>query len=763
MALRAFGRLVGMGLRGRRMLGTVLFVVVVAIASAGIVTGLEGRHSAARQWDAAFDRAKAPHAIFRAFTAAQLPDLDRDPRVVASAIISQRDLDLLRADGSRESAVLRAPSGTAAPTVGGPHLVGGRLPVAATEVALERSFADDLGVRLGAAVDLVATDGTTVGYRVVGTVLDFEDCFFPQCDPGVAWTTAAGMDRAGGPAASALLARLADPANAAVFAGEVLAADPTQLVGTQDWLDTRGDALAVNEFFGAFLAAFGLFVLVAAGVVVAGSVTNRVLARRREVGMLKAIGATPRQLIWAITVEHLVLCAVSLVIGWVLAVALAPRLRLGVAAVLGSPERRLALGSLAFAALALAAIVVVATAAPLARLGRLTTAAALQPAETGGHGSAVAGAAAALGAGPSVTSGLKDTTSRPLRTVLAVSSILLAIVALVVTLGLNRTVSHVSARSELTGDPWDVSIARHDTSPARIEAVLGSAAGVAAWSFDSEDRRVIDGGGVALVRAVGGDPSSAGYVVQQGRSMRAAGEAMAGYGFLQRFGKRIGSVVGVDLNGTPIEVTIVGRYAETEDSGEVLLVRWETISALQPAAAPDVYRVVARSGTDRAALAADLASALGPGVAVAPTTVDTAGFDAFEVAFWLVALLVLAVALANVGATILLGVHERRRELGVLRSIGFTPGQLVVATAASTAVLAVLAALIGVPVGLWVNATMLHAIGKAMGYGPELGVGPSAVAMIGAVAAVAVATVAIGASTCVATVRRTASDLVRYE
>jgi putative ABC transport system permease protein len=166
---------------------------------------------------------------------------------------------------------------------------------------------------------------------------------------------------------------------------------------------------------------------VAAGIVVAGSVTNRVLARRRDIGLLKAVGVTPRQVVGMIAVEHLVLAAVGLVLGWLLAYALTPSLRVGVTEVLDAGARSVAAGPSVVAAIALAVIVLLATVLPASRVGRTSTAAALQPPAGGAGRSRIARLAVSAGAGPVAVSGLKDAFGRPLRSALAASSIVLAI------------------------------------------------------------------------------------------------------------------------------------------------------------------------------------------------------------------------------------------------------------------------------------------------------------------------------------------------
>jgi putative ABC transport system permease protein len=440
-----------------------------------------------------------------------------------------------------------------------------------------------------------------------------------------------------------------------------------------------------------------------------------------------------------------------------------PRLRIGVTKVLAPGGATLAAASVLLAATALIVIIVLATSIPTARIARLATTAALRPPGGGGGRSRLARLAARIGAGPVVVTGLKDAFGRPIRAVLTAASIVLAIVALLVTLGLHSSVNKVNARPALSGDPWDVTIAPFDDpDPSDVLTTVDATPGVAAVFYESSSRRVVEGE-VVLARAVGGDPQDAGYVVRDGRRMTTMGEAMAGYGLLERLGKRVGDTITLEIEGTLIPLTIVGRFAETEDSGEVLLFRWESLTAVFPNVRPDNYLVVADTDTSRNELATRLLDSFAQSATVQALVVDSDDLDAFFIAFWLVAALVLTVALVNLGSTILLGIRERFRDLGVLRTVGFTPVQLIGSTAVSTAALVLVAIAIGIPTGVAANELLTTNVGKAIGYGPELGAAPGLAVAVATIAALAIGAVAIGMAVSIGSSRRSASDLIRYE
>jgi putative ABC transport system permease protein len=195
----------------------------------------------------------------------------------------------------------------------------------------------------------------------------------------------------------------------------------------------------------------------------------------------------------------------------------------------------------------------------------------------------------------------------------------------------------------------------------------------------------------------------------------------------------------------------------------VLLFRAETLAGAFPGAEPEVYFVTATPGISRAEITARLQAVVPNGVTVRPLTVDTGSLNAFGLAFWLVAALVLAVALANLGSTMALGVRERARDSGVLRAIGFTPRQLRGSTAITALLLIIGAVIIGVPAGLLLGRSLLEGVGKAIGAGPELRAAPPLALTALFVGLMAIVAVAIGVLTCVQTSRRPVSELMRYE
>jgi putative ABC transport system permease protein len=80
-----------------------------------------------------------------------------------------------------------------------------------------------------------------------------------------------------------------------------------------------------------------------------------------------------------------------------------------------------------------------------------------------------------------------------------------------------------------------------------------------------------------------------------------------------------------------------------------------------------------------------------------------------------------AIAGINLLSSQLLSIRERRRDFAILKTVGFTPSQIVASVFAGSSVIALLAIAIGLPVGLVVTRVMFDILSNAAGIGPGVG------------------------------------------
>jgi putative ABC transport system permease protein len=755
----ALVRVVRSEIRSLGVGGTVLLFVVVALASASLVAGLESGTRAGDRWDAAFAEANGAHVTLYGQSADVLAPIVADERVVESshAYRFAPDATITSAAGDDGNVDVRAVAADDLPTVATPLLRAGRWASASDEAVVDRALALDLGIGLGDDVRLGSTDDSR-HFTVVGIAVDLIDCFFPQCDPVPVWVEVSALDDLD-PSALRMqqFLRLEDPNGVDAFVTDVLARGG---VGTMDWRDTRADTLGTNGFFSAFLSGFAVFIMIAAAVVVAGAISARVVARRRDLGLLKAVGFTPRQVTTTIMATYATLAAVAAVVGWVAGGTLSGPLQLKIAQVLGHSGATFPIRTLVVAVIVVEVIVALATLVPAWRTGHVSTTAALSSvAERGLRRSLLSGIARRAHAGPVSLLAIRSAIGRRTRAALTVTAIMIGVIAAVVTVGFQSTIDRVVGHPAVVGSPEDLAVGLETARAPAVERVLRDTNGVASVVGFQVGRATV--GDIAfLAKGLSGDVTEAGYAIGDGRMFAGADEGVAGYGLLDLLGIGVGDRLTITMADRTRAVTIVGWYQESEDGGEVLLVPAATLGAV----APGSFLVHVADGADSHDVARSLQATLGTGAVVRVNDVELGDeFDAFRLAFLLVTALALLLAMANLSATMLLAVRERAHDLGVLRAVGMTPRQVAAVSGGAAALLGAGAALLGIGAGSVASRALLESVGEESGIGPGLATDPAAWAVVATV----VATLAVCALLGVLFARRPAtmsvSDLIRYE
>jgi len=196
-------------------------------------------------------------------------------------------------------------------------LVAGNPPASAGEVVIDARLARHGHIRVGARLLVVVPAGTR-GFRVSGIAaphaggdrgqpaLFFSDDAAPLLARTAGQVNAVGVFAAPGVSPDMLRARLSASLGAGVQVLDrqhAAAADAGDPVAAQ-----RADLIALLATTGAFAAIVAIFV-------VAGTFAFTVAQRRRELALLRTIGATPRQLRQMIAGEALVIAALGGALG----------------------------------------------------------------------------------------------------------------------------------------------------------------------------------------------------------------------------------------------------------------------------------------------------------------------------------------------------------------------------------------------------------------------------------------------------------------
>ena len=239
--------------------------------------------------------------------------------------------------------------------------------------------------------------------------------------------------------------------------------------------------------------------------------------------------------------------------------------------------------------------------------------------------------------------------------------------------------------------------------------------GAAAWSVGYSGAPMVVRG--VRADAIAMNPGHGGSlmpVLIAGRLPRRADEITLGARTLAAIHSHLGAAVGVSLGGPhPVRVTIVGvavfpTFSDALSLGQGAAL---TVGGLRDLLPPGVHAppfdsvlVRFRAGSSLQASTRALASRmarLGPFVVQGPAApTDLVNFGRVQDMPLLLGISLSALALLTIAHLLVTSVRRRRRDLAVLRVIGFTRGQVRAAVGWQAGTLACAALIIGIPLGV---------------------------------------------------------------
>lgn len=520
-----------------------------------------------------------------------------------------------------------------------------------------------------------------------------------------------------------MLYRLASADTAAeVAAGRaaVSAALPSgAVIGAQSWLDVRRQAGEDAALFVPFLVAFAALGLIMSTIVVGNVVAGAVGAAVRRIGVLKALGCTPGQVVRAYAGQAVIPAVFGTLAGVVAGNLLAVPVLAEADEVYGSSGATIAWWvdvAVVAAVLALVALIAAVTAL---RAGRLRTvdALAVGRATGSGRGRAAAALAARLPLPRPISLGLARPLARPVRTVAMLLAIAFGAAAATFAFGLSSTLlriqaatGHDSANVEVEAGP------DAPADPAAVLALIRSQPGTKA-AYGVRETPVTAAGLTEPAEGirVTGDSSWDGFEMVTGRWF-GTGEAVVSGAFLAETGTAIGDTVTVTSGAASVPVRIVGEVFET---GPVVLTSNESWANAESTDDPFAYRVLLTDGTDAGRYAEQLTTKLGPmGLRAAVNSAEMDGLlIVVQSLTGALTLLLVSVAALGVLNTVILDLRDRVHDLGIHKAIGMTPRQTVVMVLTSVAGAGLIGGLLGVPAGMALQGAVIPAMGRIAGIG----------------------------------------------
>lgn len=772
-------------LRGRWVV-TLLLVVCVAVAGGAVLAALAGARRGEAALPAFLRRATAADAVVFTNVTGEPGTPEHDLRDVATAlrdlqgvegvarsvapILAVRD-DAAAGGWHRQLATLTFDRGGTA-LLGRPIVVDGRLPREdrADEAVVDEELAERRGVAVGDRLRIgvftaaqaddaragrpVAPAGAVTDLRVTGVVrlpqdlvpvatdqhnlyvektdLYLTPAFWERHGPDLVWFGIGMVVRlddgaAGFPAfADAVGGELGDQTFVSPIDPDVGLVD-VNLDGVRRAIDLESRALQ----------GFAVLAAVAALSLVGQAVGREVALETADDDVLAALGMRPRQLVAVSAVRGAVVGTAGAVLAVGVAVALSPRTPIGVSRrAIVDPGVAVDGAVLVPGAIAVLVVVVLCAVVPGWRTSRRAAAPPPGPAR-------LVDRLAAGGFPPSAVTGVRLALDRgrgrgavPVRAALVASVV--TVLAVVAALGYRAGLQELARHPRAYGVTWDVSVGNYtsDDEVADGARLVAAEPAVAAFASMGAEDYVVDGE-VLSGLFVDGEVAP---LVLQGRAPRSPEEVALGGVTMDRLGVSIGDTVDVAYQDFPPRtLRVVGRTvlngAGMNDSvtpGQGVLFAAAANDALvrgDPVSA-QVHLVRFRPGTDPTAARARLEAAF-PGTVVdplAPNEVENlrrvAGVPA--VLAGLVAVLGIGTALH----AMVVAVRRRRRDLAVLKSIGFVRSQVSATLAWQASTFAAVAVVIGTPLGLAVGGWTWRLTADGIGVHPVPVVPVVAVAVV---------------------------------
>ena len=515
------------------------------------------------------------------------------------------------------------------------------------------------------------------------------------------------------------------------------------LTGAVSWLVTRQDAVGQIVLLVPFLIAFGVLGVVMAVLIIGNVIAGAVSTGTRRIGILKALGFTPSQVVRAYLGQALIPAAAGAALGVVAGNLLTFPVLAETNRLYGTSDNGVAPWVDALVAGGALALVALTAWVAAARAGRLRSVDAIAVGRTPrpGRGQWASRLTGRIRLPRPMTLGLAHPFARPLRSAGIVAAIAFGVAAVTFAVGLGTSLGLVQEAEDLAdvqigalppamgGKPaagsqpeagnQAVAGPPRLTDPVAIVAAITAQAGTAGYVGQARTEVTVAGitGALTTVALTGTDGAHY-YRMVSGTWLTGPGEIVVSTPFLTAAGKQVGDTVVLTDHGAGVTVRIVGEAFNTDDKGMQILTDIATLRAAEPDLLPETYFVTVRPGTDAEAYASALRTALQPYGAWAQPVDQETGELVIIIDALTALLSVMLVVVAGLGVlnVVVLETRERVHDLGVHKALGMTPRQTTAMVISSVVVTGLIGGAVGAAVGVVLQRTVLGAMGSSVGF-----------------------------------------------
>jgi putative ABC transport system permease protein len=708
----------------RRRLQAVVLAIVILLASGTTTLGLTLLQTSLDPWDRAFEAQRGAHLQVR-FDSRKVSQADAEhtPALIGATAwagpwvaggvtyeLGKRKFGPMTLGRDRPEAPVEVIRMAAGRWVRGPG-----------EMVITRSYADLVNLHLGDRLTALASlDRPSL--VVVGEAIDMDGGSAETTTPWV-WVAEA-QARALLPVPEyKMVYRFAErPTEADLLSAMAkikAAVPPGAITDAFNYLELRNVFGITNQIALTLLLAFGVFALLACAAIVGNLVSGLVITGYREIGIMKAIGYTPFQVVASLVGLMLIPAIAGLLVGIPAGILLSLPLVDREAHALGLTTQLPFVPEVALLSLTgVLGVVIAAAALPALRAGRL------RPVKAISRGS-VPSAPARGGLGPwvrrlplpgSLALGAGDAFARPVRGMLSTIAVLASVVAMVFAFGLRGSLDSVLAGGgALQGD---VAVWREGVYPdAKVTAVLASQPDTAAVIGEAGSLVLIPGiADPVYVTAYRGDSTRLHTPMISGRWFSGPGEVVLPRATLNAAHLQVGDQFDAVLEGHPVRLRVVGEDFNFNSQGIWVEMDFSTLAQVKPDAAPQRYVVFLTPGSDPGAYTRRVQATEPDFLVVSETGAGSlSGVYLLDTVMLILAGVLSLIAVAGVFGVLLLSIRERARDIAVFRALGMRPAEVMLMVATAAAVLGVAGAALGVPAGVVAHHVLTTTVGAYLG------------------------------------------------
>ena len=432
------------------------------------------------------------------------------------------------------------------------------------------------------------------------------------------------------------------------------------------------------------------------------ALTVTLLARQAAAGardweVLRAVGMRRRQLVWVGAAQGAVVGLVAALLAGAIAIGLSPLFPVGRAHTLEpAPGVSVDAGIITIGVLAIMLVCVLASLSITWRMAVRRGSVCRRAAGRGAPRLRRLPVTAAAG-----LSGVFDRGAARASIGTTMAGATAAVAAVCAAIVVTTSFTHLLSHPALYGQNWDFEIGEGGSTQPHEVKFLESNPAVSAFTQGATATTVhIDGEPTGLQAMTAGPVTP---TVKSGRAPRAADEILLAPQTLASVHAHVGSWVVARAHHRTARLRVVGEGllppSTTNGLGDGAAMTIAGLHVLAPDTFPSLFRVRTAPGISAASGLADLSR--GPMVLFPslppPEVSETARRRSLSYAIAAIAVTVAVVALAH---SLLTSVRDRRRELAVLKTVGFVRSQLLMTVVWQAIVVAAVALVIGIPAGV---------------------------------------------------------------